>query len=90
MAEIGGTYMGRSLGDFAQACAVYIDAEYAKVAPDTDLIALLSDAVRLQRELMQALDARNQLTQWLIEARMEVRRLRATHCPTCPPAVAGT
>lgn len=49
--HIDGTYMDRSLNDFAHACEVYIEVEQAKLAPDNALIALLADAVRLTREM---------------------------------------
>ena len=47
---VGGTRMERSLADFWRACEVYIDAEQQQLAPDTTLIVLLCDAVRLGRE----------------------------------------
>ena len=49
--EIGGVYMDRSLKDFVRACEARIEAEQAKPLPETALIALLCDAVRLSREL---------------------------------------
>lgn len=48
---VAGTYMDRSIADFARACGVYIEEELAKLASDTHLIALLCDAVRLTREM---------------------------------------
>jgi len=89
MAEITGTYMTRPLSAFAQDCEAAIVAEHDKITPDPDLIALLCDAVRLQREMVEVLDARNQLLQWLIEARAELRRLRDTPCHTSHPAAVG-
>jgi len=52
--QIAGIFMERSLHDFCQACEGYIAAEQEKLAPDTALIALLCDAVRLTRELERA------------------------------------
>ena len=48
---VGGVYMDRSLNDFRQACAARLEEEHAKSAPDTLLIALLCDAIRLTREM---------------------------------------
>ena len=48
---VAGIYMDRSLNEFTLACVGYIQHEQAKFAPDTDLIALLCDAVRLTREM---------------------------------------
>ena len=49
--QIAGTYMDCSLHEFVRRCEVYIEAEQAKLAPDNALIAVLSDAVRLTREM---------------------------------------
>ena len=49
--KIDGAYMDRSLKDFAEECADRIEVEEAKPNPDTSLIALLCDAVRLTREM---------------------------------------
>ena len=51
---VAGTWMNRSLGAFMHACEVALGAEQAKLAPDTHLIALLCDAVRLARESASA------------------------------------
>lgn len=48
---VEGVYMERSLADFARACGVLIEDEQTKLSPDTALIALLCDAVRLTREM---------------------------------------
>lgn len=48
---VDGVYMDRSLNDFTRACLVYLEEEQAKLAPDTHLIALLCDSVRLTREM---------------------------------------
>ena len=53
--------MDRSLNDFVRACEVHIEAEQRMASPDTWLIALLCDAVRLSREMVlmqERLDAR--------------------------------
>lgn len=47
---VGGEFMERSIQDFVRACQVTLEREQAKPAPDTALIALLCDAVRLSRE----------------------------------------
>jgi hypothetical protein len=48
--QIAGRRMLRSLAAFTRACEVTIAEEQKKLAPDTALIALLCDAVRLARE----------------------------------------
>jgi hypothetical protein len=48
--EIRG-FMDRSLNDFTQACLVLIEEEEQQLAPNTALIAVLCDAVRLTREM---------------------------------------
>lgn len=48
---IAGVYMERSLGNFIRACEVYVQEESQKLSPDSHLIALLCDAVRLAREM---------------------------------------
>ena len=83
--EIAGTYMDRSLTDFQQACEVYIEREQGTLAPDTALLALLCDAVRLARELRHADAARNDLTRRLIEAKAALLRY---HTPAVPQAPA--
>lgn len=50
MSLVVGKYMDRSLGDFRRACETRIAWEQCQHAPDTALIALLCDAVRLARE----------------------------------------
>jgi hypothetical protein len=58
--HIDGTYMDCSLQAFRARCEVLIAAESEKLTPDTAVVAVLCDAVRLTREmtLMQArLDA---------------------------------
>lgn len=50
-AVVVGIYIDRSLNDFIRACEITIQAEQEKVIPDTELIALLCDAVRLTREM---------------------------------------
>ncbi len=47
---VAGERMDRSIADFVRACEVTIEDEQSKPAPDTALIALLCDAVRLTRE----------------------------------------
>ena len=49
--QIDGTYMDRSLNDFAEECVDRIEVEEANPCPDTSLIVLLADAVRLTREM---------------------------------------
>lgn len=49
-ATVAGDVMDRSLADFERACAVHIDDEQQKPAPDNALIGLLCDAVRLSME----------------------------------------
>ena len=49
--RIDGSYMDRSLKDFAEECEDRIEVEEARPNPDTSLIALLSDGVRLTREM---------------------------------------
>ena len=48
---IEGTFMERSLNDFARACLALIEEEQAQLAPNNALIAVLCDAVRLTREM---------------------------------------
>ena len=48
---VAGVYMDRSLRDFVRACGVYLEEEQAKLAPDTHVITLVCDAVRLTREM---------------------------------------
>ena len=48
---VAGVRMERSIKSFAHACEIYIQAESQKLLPDTHLIALLCDAVRLTREI---------------------------------------
>jgi hypothetical protein len=47
---VGGQWMERSLVEFERACKLLLEAEQAKLAPDSALIGLLCDAVRLCRE----------------------------------------
>jgi len=47
---VGGAFMERTLAEFVQACEVHIEEEQAKASPDSALIGLLCDAVRLARE----------------------------------------
>ena len=54
-AEIAGDVCGRTLAEFIHACEVHIAAEQEKISPDTALIALLCDAVRLSREYANVL-----------------------------------
>ena len=68
--EIDGVYMDRSLNDFTRSCFVYLEAEQAKLAPDTHLVALLCDAIRLTRELALLSE------QGIEEARQNVARYR--------------
>ena len=55
--EIPGVYMDCSLADFVRACESFLYAEGEKFAPDTHLIALLCNAIRLTRELALKDDA---------------------------------
>ena len=48
--SVAGRVMTRSLADFERACSVLIKEENRKIAPDTALIGVLCDAVRLSRE----------------------------------------
>lgn len=47
---VNGRVMYRSLDDFVRASCVYIEIEQRQPTPDSALIALLCDAVRLARE----------------------------------------
>jgi hypothetical protein len=67
---IVGTFMDRSLNNFQQACEFYIDNEQEKLLPDNDLIALLSDAIRLTRELT-----------WMTEHRYDLDAARTRRIP---------
>lgn len=49
------TPMDRSLGDFARAVRVCIEEEQRKIAPQTHVIALLCDALRLGAEYISAM-----------------------------------
>ena len=60
---VAGVYMDRSLGDFARACGAYLKEEQAKLAPDTHLVAILGDAVRLTREMRLIVAAREEVCQ---------------------------
>ena len=68
--EVAGVYMDRSLNDFTRGCLVYLEEEQAKLAPDTHLVALLCDAVRLTREMTQLSE------HGIEEARQDVARYR--------------
>ena len=48
---VAGVRMERSIKSFAHACEQYIQEESAKLLPDTGLISVLCDAVRLTREI---------------------------------------
>lgn len=50
---VAGIYMDRTLNDFVRGCETYILEESRKLAPDTHLLSLLCDAVRLTREMEQ-------------------------------------
>lgn len=75
---IAGTYMDRSLNDFQRACEHCIENEQEKPWPDTHLIDLLCDAIRLAREMAEKDVASTQLVAQLLDAHQELRRLRAT------------
>jgi len=47
---VAGRMMGKSLEEFEQACEVLIEAEQEKLQPDSAVIDLLCEAVRLSRE----------------------------------------
>ena len=49
---VAGVRMERSIKSFVHDCEVYIEEESQKLLPDTGLIALLCDAVRLTREIV--------------------------------------
>lgn len=74
---IAGTYMDRSLNDFQRACEHCIENEQEKPCPDTHLIDLLCDAVRLTRELAARDMVCNELVGRLVEANTELRRLHS-------------
>lgn len=46
---VAGEEVERPLADFERACLVHLEEEQAKIAPDSALVALLCDAVRLCR-----------------------------------------
>jgi hypothetical protein len=48
---VGGR-MERSIADFIRACGVHLTDEQEKIAPDTALIAVLCDGVRMAREYL--------------------------------------
>ncbi len=50
MVEVGGDRLPTTLAEFERRCLVHIEEEQSRAAPDTALIALLCDAVRLGRE----------------------------------------
>ena len=68
--------MDRSLNDFVRACEVHIEAEQRTASPDTWLIALLCDAVRLSREMV--------LMQERLDARLAVRLDRLMTASVAP------
>ena len=70
--NVDGVYMDRSLNDFTRLCLMYLEEEQAGPVPDTHLIALLCDAVRLAREMAQ-LSQRDRMTD---EERQEIARYR--------------
>lgn len=47
---VGGTHVERSINDFVRACEVLLAVEVEKACPDTALVAVLCDAVRMTRE----------------------------------------
>ena len=53
-AVVVGGVMQRSIAEFVRACEVLIAAETEKASPDTALIGVLCDAVRLSRECRPA------------------------------------
>ena len=86
--EVAGVYMDRSLNDFTRGCLVYLEEEQAKLAPDTHLIALLCDAVRLTREMTQM----EQRDRAINEERQEIARWRYIESCAQPmsPGMDGT
>ena len=68
--NIDSVYMDRSLNDFTRLCLMYLEEEQAGPVPDTHLIALLCDAVRLARELALLSE------EGIEEARQDVARYR--------------
>ena len=78
---IAGTYMDRSLNDFQRACEQCIENEQEKLMPDVHLIDLLCDAIRLTREMAEKDRAVNQLVGKLLDAHIELRKLRAQASP---------
>ena len=66
--KVDGVYMDRSLNDFTQTCLLYLEEEQSGPIPDTHLIALLGDAVRLARELALLSE------QGIEEARQDIAR----------------
>jgi hypothetical protein len=78
---IAGAVPVQSLNMHQRACEVYIEAEQAKILPDTHLIALLCDSVRLVRENTALHAECLALAGRLIEAKMEIERLRHSCAP---------
>ena len=56
---VAGRYMNRTLWGFMDACGVAIEEEQRKLAPETHLIALLCDAIRLAREMLLMIKRRS-------------------------------
>lgn len=48
--EVAGVMMDRTINDFVRACRTLLRDEQEKIAPDSALIGVLCDAVRLTRE----------------------------------------
>lgn len=55
---VEGMFCLRSLGEFERACLVHLAEEQSKPSPDTALIRLLCDAVRLKREFSSHIGVR--------------------------------
>lgn len=88
---VAGTYMDRSLGDFMRACEAWIAEEQYKLAPDTHLIALLCDSVRLAREFIRSIKM-TELPSALKTLRLDASRYRYLRSYTHPtsPSMDGT
>jgi hypothetical protein len=50
--EVAGMQLDGTLGDFVRACRVFIDAEQATPSPDSGLIGVLCNSIRLAREFV--------------------------------------
>ena len=68
--------MDCSLNHHLRGCEAYLEEEQAKLAPDTHLLRLLCNTVRLHRDYDALHTEVLELAGRLIEAKMEIDRLR--------------